>query len=173
MVSNLVQYLRKFEADGAQVIGREVSFQFKSGQATVSGQVDRLELFPDGRVMIVDLKTGSRDISKDQAAEHAQLGMYQLAFENGAFDHLTEMPTEATLAGAKLLLISGDKPVERSQESLASNEQSRARFEEMIHVATEGMSDRVFVAQVGSHCENENEYGTCQLHLVKGVTYVG
>ncbi len=172
MVSNLVQYLRKFEADGAQVIGREVSFQFKSGQATVSGQVDRLELFPDGRVMIVDLKTGSRDISRDQAAEHAQLGMYQLAFENGAFDHLTEMPTQSTLAGAKLLLISGDKPVERSQESLASNEQSRARFEEMIHVATEGMSDRVFVAQVGSHCENENEYGTCQLHLVKAVTYV-
>jgi hypothetical protein len=29
------------------------------------------------------------------------------------------------------------------------------------------------VAQVGSHCENENEFGTCQLHLVKGVTYVG
>lgn len=173
MVSNLVQYLRKFEADGAQVIGREVSFQFKSGQATVSGQVDRLELFPDGRVMIVDLKTGSRDISKDQAAEHAQLGMYQLAFENGAFNHLTEMPTEATLAGAKLLLISGDKPVERAQESLASNEQSRARFEEMIRVSTEGMADRVFVAQVGSHCENENEFGTCQLHLVKGVTYVG
>lgn len=173
MVSNLVQYLRKFQADGSAVIGREVSFQFKAGQATVSGQVDRLELYPDGRVMIVDLKTGSREVSKDQAADHAQLGMYQLAFENGAFDHLPNLPANATLAGAKLLLVSGDKPVERLQGSLAEDQSARARFEEMIQVATQGMADRVFVAQVGSHCENENEYGTCQLHLVKAVTYGG
>ncbi len=173
MVSNLVQYLRTFQAQGAAVIGREVSFQFQAGQATVSGQVDRLELYPNGRVMIVDLKTGSRNITKDQAAEHAQLAMYQLAFENGAFDHLEGLPANATLAGAKLLLISGEKPQERMQESLAQNSSAKVQFEDMIRAATRGMADSVFVAQVGSHCENENEYGTCQIHLVKAVTYVG
>jgi RecB family exonuclease len=41
----------------------------------------------DGSIMIVDLKTGT-EISKDKAQEHPQLGLYQLAFANHAFDLL-------------------------------------------------------------------------------------
>jgi RecB family exonuclease len=180
MIGNMVQYLRKFEADGAQVIGREVSFEFEIDTALVRGQVDRLELYPDGRVMIVDLKTGSKVFSAEEAREHAQLGLYQLAFENGAFDESIIWPegvdaASVSLAGAKLLLVSGDKATEREQPSIADDQASRKRFETMISNATSGMAmtDQVFVAQVGSHCTNENEFGSCKIHLTKAVSYVG
>jgi RecB family exonuclease len=175
MIGNMVQYLRKFEADGAKVIGREVSFEFEMGQAQIRGQVDRLELYPDGRVMIVDLKTGSKSFTAEEAREHAQLGLYQLAFAHGAFADLDGLPTDAKLGGAKLLLVSGDKPTEREQVSILDSESGRNNFEQMVAAATQGMAmgENVFVAQVGSHCTNDNEFGSCQIHLTKAVSYVG
>jgi superfamily I DNA/RNA helicase/RecB family exonuclease len=175
MISNMVQYLRKFEADGAKVIGREVSFEFQMGQAQIRGQVDRLELYPDGRVMIVDLKTGNKTFTAEEAREHAQLGLYQLAYENGAFNEQVDLPAEAKLGGAKLLLVSGDKPTEREQVSILESESARKTFEQMVAAATSGMAmgQNIFVAQVGSHCTNENEFGSCQVHLTKAVSYVG
>jgi RecB family exonuclease len=176
MISNMVQYLRKFDAEGAQVIGREVSFEFQAQNALVRGQVDRLELYPDGRVMIVDLKTGSKVFSAEDARENPQLGLYQLAFAAGAFNDQLEVPLESLkLGGAKLLLVSGDKPTEREQPSVLGDEVSKAKFEGMISAATLGMSmtDQVFVAQVGSHCNNENEFGSCKIHLTRAVSYVG
>ncbi|MEO0060820.1 MAG: hypothetical protein RL343_438 [Actinomycetota bacterium] len=180
MIGNMVQYLRKFEADGAQVIGREVSFEFKINQALVRGQVDRLELYPDGRVMIVDLKTGTKVFTAEEARENPQLGLYQLAFDQGAFESMLQWPQgfnpqDAKLAGAKLLLVSGDKPTEREQDSIDGNSAARNNFENMIAAATRGMAmeDQVFVAQVGSHCTNENEFGSCKIHLTKAVSYAG
>ena len=180
MIANMVQYLRKFESDGARVIGREVSFEFEIDKALIRGQVDRLELYPDGRVMIVDLKTGSRVFSAEEAREHAQLGLYQLAFENGAFDKSIVWPEgvdskSVTLAGAKLLLVSGDKPTEREQPSIAEDTASKANFEAMIAAATNGMAmtENFFVAQVGAHCTNDNEFGSCKIHLTKAVSFVG
>ena len=175
MISNMVQYLRKFEADGAKVIGREVSFEFQLGQAQIRGQVDRLELYPDGRVMIVDLKTGNKTFTAEEAREHAQLGLYQLAFESGAFNDQVVLPADAKLGGAKLLLVSGDKPTEREQVSILESDSARNTFEQMVAAATTGMAmgQNIFVAQVGSHCTNENEFGSCQIHLTKAVSYVG
>lgn len=174
MLSNMVQYMRAFEADGAKVIGKEVSFEFDLGKAHVRGQVDRLELYPDGRVMIVDLKTGSGTFSAEQARNHAQLGLYQLAFQNGAFKDLN-IPADVHLGGAKLLLVSGNKPTEREQPSLEDSASAKEQFEMMVQNAITGMamSDRIFIAQVGNHCTKENEFGTCELHLTKAVSYVG
>ena len=189
MIANMVQYLRKFDANGGRVIGREMSFEFDlqldTGSATIRGQVDRLELYPDGRVMIVDLKTGSKDFSADAAREHAQLGLYQLAFENDAFNEALEVQYSTGLinipaaglhlGGAKLLLVGGSKPIERDQPSLAESESDKSKFEAMVSAATKGMAmtENIFIAQVGSHCTNQNEYGTCEIHLTKAVSYVG
>jgi superfamily I DNA/RNA helicase/RecB family exonuclease len=185
IISNMVQYLRKFDADGAKVIGREISFEFQAEHALVRGQVDRLELYPDGRVMIVDLKTGSRVFSAEDARENSQLGLYQLAFAAGAFQDLLDLPVDSEgqqisldslkLGGAKLLLVSGDKPTEREQASVADDAESKAKFEAMISAATAGMAmtEKIFVAQIGSHCSNENEFGSCKIHLTKAVSYVG
>lgn len=176
MISNMVQYLRKFDAEGAKVIGREVNFEFETGRARVRGQVDRLELYPDGRVMIVDLKTGSKLFTAEEARTHAQLGLYQLAFESGAFANLEGLPADADLAGAKLLLVgTSDKPTERIQPALGESPETKAEFDQLIAAATSGMAmtDRIFIAQIDSHCNNSNEFGSCKIHLTKAVSYGG
>jgi superfamily I DNA/RNA helicase/RecB family exonuclease len=175
MIANMVQYLRKFDATGAQVIGRETNFEFELGSAVIRGQVDRIERYPDGQVMIVDLKTGGKTFTKEEAQNHPQLGLYQLAFENNAFQELIDLPGDSFLGGAKLLLIAGDKPTEREQQAISSSEILRSNFENLVETAAQGMSmnSKVFLANVGSHCSNENEYGSCQIHLTKAVSYVG
>ncbi len=47
------------------------------------GRVDRLERDGAGRLVIVDVKTGKTPVSKDDAQQHAQLAMYQLAVAEG------------------------------------------------------------------------------------------
>ncbi|SIQ07877.1 Superfamily I DNA or RNA helicase [Micromonospora avicenniae] len=50
------------------------------------GRVDRLEVDADGRLVVVDLKTGkSTAVTGSDLAEHPQLGAYQAAVEAGAF----------------------------------------------------------------------------------------
>ena len=49
----------------------------------VRGRVDRLERDGSGRLVVVDVKTGKRPVSKDDAQRHAQLAMYQLAIAEG------------------------------------------------------------------------------------------
>ena len=182
MTSNLVQYLRQFEAEGATVIGSELSFSFNEGQANIRGQIDRVELHPDGRVIVIDLKTGKHQFTAKEADAHAQLAMYQLAFEAGALDEamaaaLSRLGLSTELSqlqpgGAKLVLVGGDKLVEREQSALAGSP-IREQFIAQIAAATKGMADQVFVAQVDSHCQADNQYGSCSLHLIEAVSYVG
>ncbi|MFQ4147103.1 ATP-dependent DNA helicase [Arthrobacter sp. LAPM80] len=61
------------------------------------GQVDRLEADSDGNLIVVDIKTGRTKPTKDQVAEHPQLGAYQVAVTAGGF---AERAAAAGLAGA-------------------------------------------------------------------------
>lgn len=61
------------------------------------GQVDRLEADANGNLIIVDIKTGRTKPTKDQVAEHPQLGAYQVAVSAGGFAAQAEA---AGLAGA-------------------------------------------------------------------------
>ena len=175
MLGVMVDYLDRVRNEGVQVIGREVEFKFKLGRALVTGKVDRIERHEDGSIVIVDLKTSATATSAADAQEHPQLGIYQLAFENGAFDHLPGIEQGDHLAGAKLVFISGKSPAERIQDSLAGNEVKRSGFEQLILDAVDSMAltDRVFVANVGNHCNNDHAYGQCKIHVAKAVTYAG
>nr|WP_306345160.1 ATP-dependent DNA helicase [Micromonospora sp. NBRC 107566] len=51
----------------------------------LSGKVDRLERDADGRLVVVDLKTGRSTGTRAELAEHPQLAGYQVAVEAGAF----------------------------------------------------------------------------------------
>jgi superfamily I DNA/RNA helicase/RecB family exonuclease len=53
------------------------------GGIRLRGRVDRLERDAAGRPVIVDVKTGKTPVSKDDAQQHAQLAMYQLAVAEG------------------------------------------------------------------------------------------
>jgi RecB family exonuclease len=53
------------------------------GEVRLRGRVDRLERDAADRLVIVDIKTGKTPVSKDDAQQHAQLAMYQLAVAEG------------------------------------------------------------------------------------------
>ncbi len=172
MIANLVRYIQQVSESGGEVLAREAKFNFKLGSAHVTGKVDRIERLADGSIMIVDLKTGT-EITKDKAQEHPQLGLYQLAFANHAFDHIDGIDKDSLLAGAKLVFVNDKTLAERPQDSLQVNHVKRERFEKLVSDAVQemAMGDRVFVANVGSHCSDERGYGNCKLHLAKAVTY--
>ena len=48
------------------------------------GSMDRVEVDSDGRVHVVDFKTGKGKPSADEIEQHAQLGVYQVAVGHGA-----------------------------------------------------------------------------------------
>ena len=56
------------------------------------GFVDRLEIDADGRVWVVDLKTGKYPPTDKDMPSNPQLGLYQLAVKHGAVDDLVESP---------------------------------------------------------------------------------
>ncbi|SNQ45902.1 DNA helicase UvrD [Frankia canadensis] len=75
---------------GRRVAGAEVSF---TARLTVAGRdvllrgfIDRLELDGEGRVHVIDFKTGRTAPSRAELAVHPQLGSYQLAVRAGALD---------------------------------------------------------------------------------------
>jgi hypothetical protein len=175
MLGVMSNYLETVRRDGVEVVGREVEFRFKLGRALVNGKVDRIERHQDGSIMIVDLKTSATITSIDDAQVHPQLGLYQLAFEAGAFAHVEGIKPGDQLTGAKLLFVNAKKPTEREQSSISNDVVKKAHFEQIVHDAVKDMArtDQVFVANVSSHCTNSNSYGQCEIHIAKAVTYVG
>ena len=86
----LTRFLVWHEAhDHAEVLGVEVPFQVEvevDGEpVTLTGAVDRLELAADGRLRIIDFKTGRRLPTRAQVEVAEQVGLYQLAADEGAF----------------------------------------------------------------------------------------
>ncbi|WP_307093220.1 ATP-dependent DNA helicase [Arthrobacter sp. B2I5] len=96
MVRKLAQYVLLMRSEGRSLLGVEQDFEVALGQVAVDeappreavlrGQVDRLEIDGDGRLVVVDLKTGKRQPGKDELSRHPQLGAYQAAVLAGGFD---------------------------------------------------------------------------------------
>lgn len=123
MVRKLAQYVLLMRSEGRSLVGVEQDFEVKlpdvagaSGAAgtgadgepwparpaVLRGQVDRLEIDAEGRLVIVDLKTGKRQPGKADLERHPQLGAYQAAVLAGGFagpdDGPPPLPGGAVLA---------------------------------------------------------------------------
>lgn len=82
----------------------EVAVAGGGADIVVSGIVDRIERDPEGRVRIIDVKTGS-PVTDAAARDNAQLGAYQLAYAEGAFDEVLDALGAHTADGARLLFV--------------------------------------------------------------------
>ncbi|MPY97815.1 MAG: AAA family ATPase [Actinophytocola sp.] len=67
-------------------VERDIDVELPVGERRVRlrGRIDRLEADRDGRLVIVDVKTSKKAVTKAEAAEHPQLATYQLAVWLGA-----------------------------------------------------------------------------------------
>ncbi len=101
----LERFARWHQANPREVLAAEHGFDIElvaGGEPVrIRGSMDRIELDLSGRIHVVDLKTTKSAPSVAKVAEHAQLGVYQLAVGNGAAADLGHADTSA--GGAELV----------------------------------------------------------------------
>jgi DNA helicase II / ATP-dependent DNA helicase PcrA len=74
----LKKYHERFQADDAEPMWFEKSFNFKIGAHTLRGRVDRVDRMADGRYELIDYKTG-RPKAPAQLRDDVQLALYAVA----------------------------------------------------------------------------------------------
>ncbi len=88
-------------------VGFDVPLQVEGTAVRLRGFMDRVELDEDGRVHVVDLKTGKTAPARKDLDRHAQLGTYQLAVRAGALEGRVET---REVGGAELVMLRLDGP---------------------------------------------------------------
>jgi superfamily I DNA/RNA helicase/RecB family exonuclease len=149
------------------LVGVEERFEFKLGNAVVSGSIDRIELTAENKYYIVDLKTGATAISYDKALDNKQLQSYQLAVVNDGFKEKLEYQE---VAGAELVFVGDHKAKDakpRPQEAVAASEVTA----ELTQIA-QGMSDKSFVATINDRCRTCAVKSSCPIQI-QGQAVIG
>jgi ATP-dependent exoDNAse (exonuclease V) beta subunit len=149
------------------LVGVEEKFEFKLGNAVVSGSIDRIELTAENKYYIVDLKTGATAISYEKALENKQLQSYQLAVVNDGFKEKLE---HQEVAGAELVFVGDHKAKDakpRPQEAVKVEEVTA----ELTQIA-QGMSDKSFVATINDRCRTCAVKSSCPIQT-QGQAVIG
>ncbi len=151
----------------ADVVGVEVPFRAEvevDGEVVVlAGNVDRLERTPTGDLRVVDFKTGRSLPTVADAAASPQVGVYQLAIENGGF---AEHAPGAHAVGGSLVYLRHDEspgwPKTFKQPSLAekphlTDDPDEHAYPTWVHhqvaKARRVLASGTFDAQPGGHCQ--------------------
>jgi superfamily I DNA/RNA helicase len=135
----------------------EAEFEKVIGRALFNGSVDRVEVDCEGRVYIVDLKTGAPDISKKKAEDHKQLAGYQLAVYEEAFSG--DSPGTQS-AGAELLFLGSDS---KSASAKPQAVKDHDAIKEEVIAAADAMSANQFTATVNDRCRMCAVKGLCPI----------
>ena len=166
MAASLADYFQRLRGEGWQVEqgDREARFSVEIDGAVLSGSIDWLERHPDGRVRVVDLKTGKHVPGTVPGLGNLQLRAYQQAVALGAIDGIPDgAPTEARLLMPKLT---------RKQKTIESEpyDEVADAFREHVQRAIETMGGARFAAQPAVHCTDRYRFGQCRIHVIPEVT---
>ncbi|MTE12674.1 ATP-dependent helicase [Nocardia aurantiaca] len=122
----------------------------------ISGRVDRVERDALGRFVIVDVKTGKTPISKQAAAEHAQLATYQVAAAEGALG-------EGEPGGARLVYVAKPSTKEgatqRTQPPLDAA--GIETWRTIVHEAAGASKGPSYLAMRNDGCRHCKVAGSC------------
>ncbi|MEU1885016.1 PD-(D/E)XK nuclease family protein [Micromonospora rifamycinica] len=115
----------------------------------LTGRVDRLEVDADGRLVVIDLKTGkSTAVTEREMAEHPQLGAYQAAVEAGGF---AEFGDEA--GGAALVQLGTGARDAREQTQAAAGQGPEAGWATaLVRRTADTMAAATFAAVANAKC---------------------
>ena len=122
-------------------------------QVALRGFADRLEVDDEGRVVVVDLKTGKTPPTGPEVLVDPQLGFYQHVVTHGAADELVGGP--ATAGGAELwqLRHGTGVPKVQVQPPQEPDEDGLLMIERQLSAASRAVRDEVFEARPGKACE--------------------
>jgi superfamily I DNA/RNA helicase/RecB family exonuclease len=157
ILARLVDWLRLSRGE-LELVGTEQGFEVEIDDAVIRGRVDRLERDHDGRLVVVDLKTGKSKPKPDELLKHPQLAAYQLAIEHGAFE------SGDRAGGAQLVQLAagGEKTSVQGQGPLAESEDPDWIAEQVRYVAAR-LRGSEFTATIGADCRNCDVVASCPL----------
>ncbi len=133
------------------------------GEVRLRGRVDRLERDAAGRLVIVDIKTGRTPVSKDDAQQHAQLAMYQLAVAEGL---VGAAPDSMEPGGARLVYLGrtgAAGATEREQDPLTAA--ARDEWRNLVRLAAEATAGPQFIARRNDRCTHCPIRPCCPAHV--------
>ncbi len=143
-VTMLEKFVEYHNETTREVKGAELRFDVKLGRARIIGTVDRLEVEADGSLFIIDFKTGSSAITKEEAKKNLQLASYQLGVAEGGFAEGDRS------AGAELVYLGTDSAGPAVKQQFAIDiEETKATIETI----GEGMGAATFFATVNKRCK--------------------
>ncbi len=126
----------------------------------VRGRIDRLERDAQGRLVVVDLKTAKSPVSKDDAQNHAQLGLYQLAVSAGL------LPDGDQPGGGRLVYIgkpsAAGAATEREQTALGADD--TGHWQQSVRAAAAATAGPHFAARVNDGCAHCPLRPSCPAH---------
>ncbi|MFK3982975.1 ATP-dependent helicase [Micromonospora sp. NPDC050397] len=115
----------------------------------LTGRVDRLEVDAEGRLVVIDLKTGkSTAVTGSELAEHPQLGAYQAAVEAGAFAEFGEESGGAAL----VQLGTGTKDAKEQAQAPVGGSDEADWARAMVRRTADTMAASTFAAVANSKC---------------------
>ncbi|MCV7193175.1 ATP-dependent helicase [Mycolicibacterium brumae] len=129
----------------------------------IRGRADRVERDADGRLVIVDVKTGRNPATKADAAAHAQLAMYQLAVAEGL------LGAGETPGGARLVYVGktgAAGATVREQDPLT--DETREHWRQTIAAAATDMTGPEFTARRNAGCAHCPMRAHCPAHRDPG-----
>jgi RecB family exonuclease len=156
----LARFLVWHHGNPRRVLGVEEGFRavidLPDGETVrLDGYADRIELDAEGRVVVVDLKSGRTKPSDKSVLTNVQLGLYQLAIDHGAADPLVE---GGVAGGAELvqLGLTGDAETAtvQAQPAQADDGAERAALRGRLERAASLLRTESFPAVAGQHCRD-------------------
>lgn len=159
MGERLVAYWRSSTAEGWRRAGAEEAVDVVVGTARIRGSIDRVEVHADGRVRIVDYKTGASVPTK--LADHPQLATYQLAVRRGG---VLQLGPDAVAGGAALVRLGKAATVSNPpvlQDPL--DDEAEVSVETLVTNTAAGMRAGTFTATAGDHCRTCPVQSCCPL----------
>ena len=163
----LARFLRWHHANRRRLIGVEEHFStvvdLPGGERVeLVGYADRVELDADGRVVVVDLKTGRNAPTGPEVQRDVQLALYQYAVDSGAVDGLLARETgedsgalPARSGGAELVQLGAldDAVAAVVQPQGVADGEARDTLRDQLSTAAAMLRAESFPAITGRHCE--------------------
>ena len=127
----------------------EASYKFNIGRALISCKIDRIETTVDGKLYIVDFKTGKSTISLEDAKTDAQMQIYQYA-------------VGPDVAGASLVYLDHELKGNKTRDQLPID---RKAVEERIERTAVMMGGKRYLAVKNSNCQFCNVASSCPIQI--------
>jgi RecB family exonuclease len=115
------------------------------------GSMDRVEVDSEGRVHVVDFKTGKNKPTVEEISQHPQLGVYQVAVLHGAVPGHTESGGAELVHLRQELKASPGMPVVQAQDAPTADAPFFA--DDLIKTSRDAVRLEQFTATLNQHCD--------------------